>query len=154
MVSPWKALEEQAPPWLPWMEEGAVWRTDGNRERECRRPDTVRLGLGCWPGLLMLDEPGLLPSWYRQWAATRLFLRHAPRRLEGELRFAGQDIGWQIPEVYWGGSAGHVGSRDFAWRLLHPAPSGCWEFCGSAPIFKGPGRTFAHTCLPWLLTNT
>lgn len=109
---------------------------------------------------MLVQAVGLAQTWasapliQRATGATGLSLTHAPWRSEEEFSFVGQEIQWQRlrstlrlePRERW--EAGN-----FAPRLPRPARWRSGEFCGSAPMFKAPDRTFAHTCLSCLLAN-
>lgn len=92
------------------MGEGAVWRTGGNRERQCqaRYHETQSGG----------EDAGLGCGSWRSWASALLISTvhyhqalspPAPRSLEGEFCFVGQDTGWQRLKGHCGGSAGPGG---------------------------------------------
>lgn len=94
------------------------------------------------------------PLIQRAAGTTGLSLAHAPWRSEEEFSFVGQEIQWQRlrSTLRWEPRERRE-AGNFAPRLPCPAPWRSWEFCGSAPMFKGPDRTFAHTCLSCLLAN-
>lgn len=77
-------------------------------------------------------------------------MSHILKALRGEsiLKARGRDSrDYMAPVV---GVQGMAGAGDCVHRLPHPARCESWQLWGSAPVFKGLGRTFAytsHSCL-------
>lgn len=109
---------------------------------------------------MLVQAVGLAQTWasapliQQATGTTGLSLSHAPWRSEEEFSFAGQEIQWQRlgSTLRWEPRERRE-AGNFAPRLPRPAPWGSWEFCGSAPVFKRPDRTFAHTRLSCLLAD-
>lgn len=152
-ISKWSALEKLKIRHLygcPWWEReqcGGLVET----EMSGQIPWNSEQRWGCWPRLLILDEPGLLPFWYRQCTATRLFLPQTPRSLEGEFcsvgQGMGQDIGWQRLKGHCGGSSGPGGHQRLG---LEAALSCTWwvlGILGLCSYIQGAERTF-HPHVP------